>query len=51
MTPLITGHPPPLTPEENVYHTRMHFREKGVFFQWTARIRESKKKGHFSGMS
>ena len=43
--------PGPSTPDQNVYHARTHRREKGVFFQWEARIREIKKKGHFVGMS
>ena len=36
--------PAPSTPDQSVYQARTHFREKGVFFQWDAQIREIKKK-------
>ena len=44
----MTYGPGPSTPDQNVYHARTHFREKKGIFQWEARIREIKKRGHFA---
>ena len=41
---------PPLPTKTNTTLVTI-FAKKGVFFQWQVRIRESKKKGHFAGMS
>ena len=43
----VGGPAPPLDPDQNVYHTRTNFSEKGGFFQWEEWIREIKKMGSF----